>query len=196
MAGGILWAVVGGILDAEIGWVAWGIGGLVGLLMSKASDARGRKVATVAAACAVLGLVVGKSLMQEYVIKPAVIESLAQEDDAAMYATSYTMRNDSSFSPAVQAELNALAELDTVPDALWAQMMAEAQGAVDSMPQPARDSAALAYAQLSMASVPWLQQALWNLSPFDALWFLLAVSTAWGMLVKPKEESVGDPVAS
>jgi ABC-type xylose transport system permease subunit len=193
MAGGIIWAVVSGVLDAEIGWVAWGIGGLVGLLMSKTSEARGRKVATVAAACAVLGLLVGKSLMHEYVTKPAVIESLSKEEGAAMYATSFAMRGTGSYSPAVQAELNALAESDTVPDALWAQMMAEAKEAVDAMPPAAQDSAALVYAQLSLASVTWLQQAQWHLTPFDALWILLAVSTAWSMLVKPKEEPAPDP---
>jgi ABC-type xylose transport system permease subunit len=188
MIGGILWALVAGVFDLELGWIAWGIGGLVGLLMTKTSAVRGKKVATVAAACAVLGLVVGKSLLHEFVMKPAVIASLAEQEEAATYVAVYRMRGQGSFSPTVQAELDALAEQDTLPDALWAQMMEEAQVAVDSMPEPTRDSLALAYGELSLASVTWLEQARWHFSAFDILWFLLAVSTAWSMLAKPAEE--------
>lgn len=195
LIGGIIWAVVAGVFDVEFGWIAWGIGGLVGLFMTKTSDVRGKKAATVAAACAVLGLVVGKSLLHEYVVKPAVVESLKQEEGAAVYATAFFMRSDSSFTPPVQEELNAVAEGDTISDDLWSRMMAEAQARVDALPADGKDSAALAYAELSLASVGWMEQARWHFSAFDALWFLLAVSTAWSMLAKPKEE-VAEPEAT
>lgn len=185
LVGGIVWALIAGLLDVEVGWVAWGIGGLVGLLMTKTSDARGKKAATVAAACAVLGLLVGKSLLHEYVVKPSVMESLMEEEDAAVYVATLRMRNDGSYSDSVQAELDAVPDGDTLSDALWERMLDESRAAVEAMSPEARDSLTTTYAEMSLASIPLMEQVRWHFSAFDALWILLAVSTAWGMLAKP-----------
>lgn len=193
LLGGIAWALIAGLLDMEIGWVAWGIGGLVGLLMTKTSDARGKKAATVAAGCALLGLLVGKSLLHEYVVKPAIVESLTSEPDAAVYVASLGMRRDSSYSESVQAELNAVPEGDTLSDALWERMLQETRTAVAEMSPEARDSLTATYAAMTMASIPLMEQVRWHFSAFDALWVLLAVTTAWGMLAKPLEPEGESP---
>ena len=91
LVGAVLWAVVLYFTEYEIGWIAWGIGGLVGL-GAKLLGGTGRNMALACAGLAVVGIFLGK-LLGMYVVLGQVAnteltESLYQETltDAQAFA--------------------------------------------------------------------------------------------------------------
>jgi hypothetical protein len=194
--GGAAWALIVALTNMEVGYVAWGIGGLVGFTMTKATKVRGTRMALAAASLAVAGLLIGKLLIMQYVTVPAVAEELRADTLGPARAAAWELEADSALPTAVQAQLDALAPEDTVPDALWEEMVAAGASHLARMPAAERDSYATAYAAAVQSSIGVRQMLLWQFSPWDLLWLFLAVSTAWSMLVKPVEPApaAADPV--
>ncbi|MEX2182656.1 MAG: hypothetical protein WD771_11490 [Gemmatimonadaceae bacterium] len=185
LIGGGVWALIAALTETEVGFVAWGVGGLTGFMMSRASPARGKGPALAAAALAALGLLAGKALLHEYVVKPAIVKSIVEDDAAPAGVGVWMLRSDRAFPTDVQAELDAVPAGDTLSDALWAQMQVAGQQHFDTLPTVQRDSAMQAYAAGFIASIPVMQQVGWHFSGFDILWFLLAITTAWRMMSRP-----------
>jgi hypothetical protein len=180
--GGAGWALIVALTDLEVGWVAWGIGGLIGFAMTRTTAQRSIQLATIAAVIAILSLLIGKVLIQQFVTRPAFGRSLRESPQAVASAAAWRLREQESFPPELQARLDALAEADTLPDALWEEMVAAGQVHAATLTEADRAELATAYVESVQAQVtPW-QQLRWGFSLWDLLWFGLAVSTAWGML--------------
>jgi hypothetical protein len=70
IVGGVVWGLIVKWTDYEVGFVAWGIGFLVGLAVVTATrGARGPVFQVVAILCALLGIVVGKYLSFVWVLQ-------------------------------------------------------------------------------------------------------------------------------
>jgi hypothetical protein len=190
LAGGAIWAAIVGITNFEVGWVAWGIGGLVGLAMRKATSLRNTTIAAIAAGLAILGLLAGKVMIQVFVTRPAFEQALREDDNAVASVLAWNMREEKEFEPALQARLDALGENDTLPDALWEEMTAAANVEAEGLTEEERNEMKEHYVSSVLADVgPW-QQLGWGFSLYDLLWFALAISTAWRML---REEAPSEP---
>lgn len=180
--GGGGWALIVALTDLEVGWVAWGIGGLIGLAMTRTTAHRSIQLATIAAVIAGLSLLIGKVLIQQFVTRPALERSLQESPYAVASAAAWRLREQSAFPPELQARVDAVTGTDTLPDALWEEMVAAGQAHAATLTVEERGELATAYVTTVQAQItPW-QQLGWGFSPWDLLWFGLAVSTAWGML--------------
>ncbi len=62
VVGGVVWGLIVKWTDYEVGFVAWGIGFLVGLAVVTAARTRGLVLQVVAVLCALLGILIGKYL--------------------------------------------------------------------------------------------------------------------------------------
>ncbi len=183
--GGAGWALILHLTDYEVGWVAWGIGGLIGWAMSRATPQRSTELALIAAVIAILSLLIGKLLIQSFITRPAFEQTLRDEPEAVGAAAAWQLREKHAFPSEVQAGLDALSETDTLPDTLWTAMVAAGQSHADSLSEAERSDLASEYATVVAARVGVWEQLRWGFSFYDLLWFGLAVSTAWGML-KPR----------
>jgi hypothetical protein len=78
IVGGVVWGLIVKWTDYEVGFVAWGIGFLVGLAVVTATrGARGPVFQVVAVVCALLGILLGKYLSFAWVLQE-VAESQTQ----------------------------------------------------------------------------------------------------------------------
>lgn len=75
VVGGVVWGLIVKWTDYEVGFVAWGIGFLVGLAVVTAARARGLVFQIVAVLCALLGILIGKYLSFVW-----ALQELAEED--------------------------------------------------------------------------------------------------------------------
>jgi hypothetical protein len=70
LVGGVVWGLIVKWTDYEVGFVAWGIGFLVGVAVAAAAGgARGPVLQAVAVVCALLGILVGKYLSFAWVLQ-------------------------------------------------------------------------------------------------------------------------------
>jgi hypothetical protein len=70
IVGGVVWGLIVKWTDYEVGFVAWGIGFLVGIAVLAATrGARGPVFQVVAVACALVGILVGKYLSFAWVLQ-------------------------------------------------------------------------------------------------------------------------------
>ncbi len=180
--GGAGWALIVALTDVEVGWVAWGIGGLIGFAMARTTAQRSIQLATIAAVIATLSLLIGKVLIQQFVTRPAFERSLRDSPNAVPSAAAWRLREQAAFPADVQARVDAVAEGDTVPDALWEQMVAAGQAHAATLTEEERAELTTTYVATVQAQFTSWQLLSWGFSPWDLLWFGLAVSTAWGML--------------
>jgi hypothetical protein len=88
LAGGLLAAIVGGIVwglivivtDYEVGFVAWGLGFLAGVLVVRfAGGRKGLPLQVIAIASSLVGIVLGKYIAYVYFLKEALREQVSEE---------------------------------------------------------------------------------------------------------------------
>ncbi|HXF96407.1 MAG TPA: hypothetical protein VNI61_09935 [Gemmatimonadales bacterium] len=178
LVGALIWTAVVKLTNYEVGWVAWGIGALVGLTMAKMTPARSGTLGVYAALLAALGLATGK-VMQLKATASSAHQEIVADQEALTHAFLLDMRTGESFSPEVNAELAQLGPRDTVPDLLWGSMMAEARQRMDGAPPQERERVARAMVTQIVGGMSITEQFMATLSLFDALWFFLALGTAW-----------------
>lgn len=193
VVGGAAWALIVLVTGYEVGYVAWGVGLLVGFAMARTTGIRSKRLGMVAATLAVLGLLVGKYLIIEVSLGSGLASEVQKDPQLMMQAALYQLETTSSLPESVQSGLDGLAEEDTLPDDLWAEMMAAAAIHLDSLDDAGREALA---EDFSIAVAGGLTAAdKWSsaFSGFDLLWFFLAVSTAWGMMRGKHEQAAQVP---
>jgi hypothetical protein len=84
IVGATLWAGVAALTKYEIGWGAWGIGALAGFGLTLFTTRRGVGMGLLAALFAIVGILVGKALIAQWVIMPIIekeIKNFQLSDD-------------------------------------------------------------------------------------------------------------------
>jgi hypothetical protein len=202
IAGGLVAAVLGGLIWAgvvlywnlEVGWVAWGVGILVGAAMAGITLERSRSLGVWAAGIAVVGLLVGKFLITVG-STGALADDLFDDGQYLRGAVAWDMYMAEELSPGIQDELReTLAAGDTLSDELWERMLAEAEPKYASMSEGERRALARSEAGRLIGQLGWVEGILIQLGPWDLLWFGLAVVTAFQMVggVRVEESGSGD----
>lgn len=182
LAGAGVWTAIVVMTDYEIGWVAWGVGGLVGLVMSRFTPERNVRVGLFAAALAVLGLAIGKIATVRVLIPTVGRDAVLETPDALLQAFALEMRQGERYSPELSIQLAALSPRDTLPDVLWTKMVEEAQVRMDKAPPAERNRVATAFTHTILNELDFSGQLGVSLSLIDFLWFGLAIATAFKIM--------------
>ena len=126
LIGGGLWALLVRFTGYEIGYVAWGIGLVVGLAMTRVTSTRTQQLAYTAAALALIGLVAGKVFIFLGSAGPMAKE-FNDNDEFMKAGLSWQMYEERQLDAATLEELDRTqAAGDTLSDAVWASMQAQA----------------------------------------------------------------------
>jgi hypothetical protein len=194
LLGGAIWAVIVLVAHLEVGYVAWGVGALVGFAMSRATPARGQALGVLAALLAAAGLAAGKTLIITVGTKPALVEEIQADQEWMSQIALQNMRETDGFPTEIQQQLDGLSFTDTLPDALWEEMLAAGSEHAAQMSAAERERVAIEYADLLVGAVGFVELFRAQLSPWDLLWFGLAIVTAWKLMVtgagRPEEIEV------
>ena len=182
LAGAGIWTAVTALTDTEFGWIAWGIGGLVGFVMAKLTPARSVKLGIYAAVLAALGLAIGKVATVRMMIPVYASEMFLMDDEVLAQAFVLDMRRNEKYSAEVSLQLAALSTSDSVPTSLQARMMDEAQLQMDEASDAEKERVAQGAADRILDNLDLGDQFAASLSLFDLLWFGLAVATAFRLM--------------
>lgn len=188
LVGGGIWAALVFITNLEIGWVAWGIGGLVGVAMAHMTANRTKQLAVAAASFAMLGLLAGKVFI--FLGSSGMIADAIEADPATLQsAIAWQMYDAREFDDITLSQIDGAQQAgDTISNATWAAMTSQAQTRLDAMSEDERHEAAVATAQGMIGAVGLRAGVSAQLSLFDLLWVFLAVGTAYRLMAEPKRE--------
>ncbi|NIR43543.1 MAG: hypothetical protein GWN99_06550 [Gemmatimonadetes bacterium] len=182
--GGAAWAAIVALTEYEFGWLAWGIGFLVGLAMARMTTARGPALGALAALLAAAGLVIGKALIVIFVTEPALAREIQADETWMAEAAAYELQASRELPPDVQERLDALAYEDTISDALWQDIMAAGAAHADSVGPAGQRRIAAAYADLLLSDADPLALFFGQMTVWDLLWFALGIITAWKIMAR------------
>jgi hypothetical protein len=177
--GALCWALVVKVTEQGSGWFAWGIGTLVGLVMSKMTTARGSSLGFHAALLAMLGLASGK-VMTLTLATPEIADEIVNNPEMLTRAFILDMREREQYSAEVNLELAKFdPRRDTLPDELWETMVEEASERMEAAPPAERERVARSVWRQITMELSFMQKFWASFGIFDILWLLLAIGTAW-----------------
>ncbi len=195
VVGGVVWAALVAFAHLEVGYVAWGIGLFVGVAMAMVTQTRGRGMAMLAAGLAALGLVAGKAMIVQFATEPALVAEIEADQEWLAQAAAYELQANGGLPADVQQRYDALAEDDTIPDALWNGML-EAGGAhVASLQPEERSRIAADYASYLLSGFDFTTLLVMQMSLWDFLWFGLAIATAWKIMARERQSEASTPAS-
>lgn len=185
-AAGGLWAALVYVTNLEIGYAAVGVGFLVGLAMSRTTAQRTQQLAVAAALFALLGLAAGKAFIFAASAGP-VAEELTADDQVMRSAVAWQMYGERTLDEqTLEAIDRTQAGIDTLSDAAWESMLQQAESRLAGMTAEEKQEIAEATAKGIIQDIGIVGGIRAQLTPFDALWILLAVGTAYRMLAPAK----------
>lgn len=190
---GSIGAIVGGLIgmfvwyylirltEREIGWVAWGVGGLTGFAAQALARRGSHLLGIICGACALIAIIGGTYLAAMHFVR-VEIQKLAEEHYQSRMHFAQAVSNAKSTE-----EIRSLlaAEDGAAITAITDQRIREFQGT--ELPglrefasgKPSREEFTQSLIQLGGASVPKLTLLKETLSLFTLLWLFLGVGTAY-----------------
>lgn len=194
LVGGLVWAGIVLFTNYEIGWVAWGIGLLVGVAMARTTRARSPSLAVAAGALALVGLIAGKGFVVAG-STGSVADELLETPEYMAGAMAWDMYAAGDLEPGTMEAIRATEEAgDTLSDAVWEDMLAQADARLAIMAPADQQVFADEIAAGMVNQLGLVEGIRSQLSGFDLLWLFLAVGTAFQMMNGKQEEAV-EPVA-
>ncbi|HKC41404.1 MAG TPA: hypothetical protein VKC15_17810 [Gemmatimonadales bacterium] len=178
------WAVIVYVTGYEIGWVAWGVGALVGLAVAKSAHEPSAVLGPTAAALAVGSLLLAKVLIVQFGAPSLIRNEVLKNPDAVTAMFMVDMRVHKSFSPELQASLD---QVEKNPGALAAdrryeliqQVQAEAAARAKAASQRERTAVVGASVDGILKAMGFFGLLKSVFSFWDVLWIFLAVSSAF-----------------
>lgn len=182
LIGGGLWAAVALLLNLEVGWVAWGIGALVGGAMGRITTHRSQTLGLTAAGVAAVGLLAGK-LMIVAGSAGAISDALVDNPEYLEGAVAWEMYEADELSPETIEQIDAAhAAGDTLSDALWMDMRRQAAAKIQGMTDEERREIAQQLAEGYISQLGIVDAIRSQLGLWDLIWFTLALVTAFQMV--------------
>ena len=180
----VVWAVIARFTGYEIGWVAWGVGAIVGYAVAKSAHEPSASLGPTAAAIAVASLLLAKILILEFALPPIMQAELLKNADATTGMFVLDMTTHKSFSPELQALLDqADAQPGSLSDAqqvdMQVKMRDEVMARVASATQAEKERVARAGADSYLKELGFFGALKDLFSLFDLLWIFLAISSAF-----------------
>ena len=192
--GGVVWAGIAAAIDMELGWIAWGLGALVGFAMVMAAREPSPTLGAQAAGLAVVGLLIGKVLIFNWVgvqaISEVPIETLLADIpmESMAYMVYCDMRDDGAFSKEyvtfMEDDSATWEELSDEQTTRFEAEEAKIQKRVEGMGPTELERIARTQMKELAREIPLSDKIQAFLSPYDALWVILAVVSAFSIAAK------------
>jgi len=180
----VVWTLIVYFTGYEIGWVAWGVGFLVGFAVLKSAHEPNESLGPTAAIIAVASLILAKVLIVEFAAPGALTKEFLKNREmiAVMYLVD--MRTHKSFSPELQATINQLdgrpGTLSSEESAVLEQRVeAEARARVEAATPAERERVVRAGVTGMLGALGFFGTLKKAFSFWDVLWFGLAISSAF-----------------
>lgn len=189
--GAMIWAAIAYFTHYEIGWIAWGVGGLVGFgMMMGAQDSSGAHTGAVAAIIALASICAGKYVAIHFMVKDDVHElrqSLppVTDDDAQIMLADQLVKEYEEAGKKLKwpegMTVDAAEKAEDYPKDLWKDMLKRWEGMTAEHQQQYRDTITRDRDALVQAVVGAAEEEgfLGSFGLFDALFGFLAVATAF-----------------
>ena len=175
---GVVWALLALWLRVEVGWLAWGIGLLAGFCVTRLTKVRGLKMGLAAAGLALLGLVVGKLLIFQWVTAPKLADHFRKDPETVKMAVLAQMSRSGEFTAEdIEPLLAWRREGKPLPQRIE-KKLADRMAAMSC---DDTDAAIRAFAQKAASKVPLHERVRMLLTFWDALWAFFAAGTAFRM---------------
>jgi uncharacterized membrane protein YccC len=120
----VVWTCFVYVTHNPVRLAAWGVGGLIGLTVAKATRGPSASLGTLAALLTVAAVVLTKVLILAFALRPMVEDEIVRSPDATAAMFMVDMITERSFSPQLQAALDQQVRTgrDTVGDAVGAEL--------------------------------------------------------------------------
>ena len=182
----VAWTLFAAMVHKDVGLVAWGVGGLVGIVVAKSARPPTRATGVLAVILTVLTVLVAKVAVVVFALQPALREEMIQDRDVAARLYVKDMTQNHAFSPELQHTL------DTRPDLvrdtslfgagyeLRTQMIQEASTRAKTATIDERRRLFHQYVNEELAQRIgfWVLMFL-SFTPLDLLWMGLGIASAW-----------------
>jgi len=182
----IAWILLARMVHEDVGLVAWGVGGLIGIAVAKTARPPTRGTGFLAAILTLVTVVVAKIAIVVFALQPALRDEFVQDPDFATPMYVAEMAKNRSFSPELQHTL------DTRPDLLRdsslfgagyelrSQMHTEAEARARASTVAERRGLMRQYVNEAAESrfSFWILMLL-SFTPLDLLWMGLGIGSAW-----------------
>lgn len=180
----IVWVLIVYFTGYEIGWVAWGVGALIGFAVSKSAHEPDASLGPTAAALAVASLILAKVLIVEVAAPSAVTKEVLKNRETVAAMFLIDMRLHKSFSPELQATIEQLdGRPGTLSDAqrfqLEQQVESEAVARAADATSAERERVVRAGVDKMLDAMGFFGRLKQAFSGWDLLWFGLAISSAF-----------------
>ncbi len=191
VVGGIVWAVIVVVTGYEVGWVAWAVGGVVGLTMAAVTPVRSRSLGMRAAVLAAVGLLVGKWLIVEIGARTTFANEVVADSELMSQAVFIDMIEHEEVPADLLAAIESLGEDEYLPDSLMLQIHETVEGRIAAMDDTEKEAVAEQFVQLAVGDLGFVDRIRTTMSGWDLLWFFLAVGTAWKLTTPTVREEEG-----
>jgi hypothetical protein len=188
LVGAAVWAGISYAAKLEVGWVAWGIGGLVGLAVRvTAREWEGAKPGVIAVGIALLSIVAGKYLAVHFLVEKelsgmdvSVTDSDMIESIAAKLCKDRLAQGKRLAWPAGMT-IEKASKPEDYPRDVWADATKQwnATPAAEKAKKIAEEKKQFEEIKNMVGGAVRQHAFKDSFSPFDALWFLLASLTAY-----------------
>ena len=184
MVAAVVWTLIVYFTGYEIGWVAWGVGALIGLAVAKSAHEPNASLGPTAAALAAASLILAKVLIVEFAAPSAVSKEVLKNREVVAAMFLVDMRIHKSFSPEVQATIE---QLDGRPGTLSNEQRFQLEQQVESeavaraaAATPAeRERVVRAGVKSMLDAMGFFGMLKQAFGFWDVLWFGLAISSAY-----------------
>lgn len=187
LIGAIIWTAVVGFTGYEVGYIAWALGGMVGFGMSHATSRRDSSAAAAAATLALVGLLLARVMIGEFVLGSSGIDEVLEDDELMTQAAALDLQFTGGFPPDLQARYDAIPVNDTLSDAIWEEMLVAARAHLELLSEQEKVEIAEQFTGMALVQAGMVGRVTAQMGAFDLLWIFLAVSTAWSMLKREEE---------
>jgi hypothetical protein len=177
---GVIWGAITAITAHEVGYVALGVGALVGFAVIKMTPERSAKVGLIAAALALLGLFIGKMLGIEWGTTPEVAKSFEKNQAVMAGAVFEDMVAKGEVDKDLAEWMKNSTEDEEAPVELQPKLEAVSQKVVERLKTMSpEEKKAMRKAKQAVASIGYVERIKKTATPYDILWILLALGAAW-----------------
>ena len=187
---GALWALVVVYTGFEVGWLAWGLGFLVGLAMIAVGRQKSATLGAAAVTMALVGLLVGKLLILPWSVPAAADEWI--QDDAIMADIIFEeMVEKGEVDTEVATWITTSADDADPPPELEDRVgmtFVTVMQRLGQMSEEEKKELARKSAKRQIASTPMIDRLKATVSGWDILWAILALVSAWGICAGRSEE--------
>ena len=182
----VAWILFARMVHKDVGVVAWGVGGLIGLVVAKSARPPTRATGFLAVILTVITVLAAKVAVVVFALQPALREEFAQDPDIAARLYVKDMTKNHAFSPELQRTLDS--RPDVLRDSsifgagyeLRTQMFEEASARAKTSTIDDRRRLIRQYVNEEIAERVgfWVLMIL-SFTPLDLLWMGLGIGSAW-----------------